>query len=443
MRPTRAAQLCLALLPPWLLVLLACAASTPMKDDVPAGERLPIDGEWRETTAPGARFRIEAGRMWALEPYVSGGLWQVRAGQIELVNLKRTGPRTYIGWHLGYKGPYYLSLVGADRMAVLLRLPAGDYQSVLEKLSVDDATAFAAELDEPVPALPWEDPLVMSGQLANAHQSSPDPSADRSQSAGVARAAATASPSASLAETTVPEGTDFGRYHALLIGNDAYRELPRLQSAGADVHEIARVLREQYGFEITLLEDASRDDVLLALERYRRDLSESDNLLVYYAGHGWLDEEADEGYWLPVDASPDSSINWIPNATLTSSFKAIRAKHVLVVADSCYSGKLTRGIAVRPRRAPDYIARMARKRARMVISSGGLEPVLDSGRGGHSVFAAAFLDALRANHGVLDTTSLFSQIRRDVMLHADQTPELADIRKSGHEGGDFLFVPQR
>jgi hypothetical protein len=25
---------------------------------------------------------------------------------------------------------------------------------------------------------------------------------------------------------------------------------------------------------------------------------------------------------------------------------------------------------------------------------------------------------------------------------ADQTPELADIRKSGHEGGDFLFVPK-
>lgn len=442
MRRARGAQLCILLLP-CLLVLLACAASTPTKDDVPPGERLPIDGEWRETTAPKPRFRIEAGRMWALEPYVSGGLWQVRAGQIELVNLKRSGPRTYLGWHPGYKGPYYMSLIEEGRLAVLLRLPIGDYKSVLEKLSVDDATAFAAELEGPLPPVPWEDPLVMSGQLANAHQSSLDQSASRSQNAGAARAAAAAPPSASLPEMAVPEGTDFGRYHALLIGIDGYRELPKLQSAGADVHEIASLLREQYGFEITLLEDASRDDVLLALERYRRELTERDNLLIYYAGHGWLDEEADEGYWLPVDASPDSSVNWIPNATLTSSFKAIRAKHVLVVADSCYSGKLTRGIAVRANRPPDYIARMAQKRARMVISSGGLEPVLDSGRGGHSVFAAAFLDALRANRGVLDTTLLFSQIRRDVMLHADQTPELADIRKSGHEGGDFLFVPQR
>ena len=116
---------------------------------------------------------------------------------------------------------------------------------------------------------------------------------------------------------------------------------------------------------------------------------------------------------------------------------------MLVVADSCYSGKLTRGIAVRANRPPDYIQRMAEKRARMVISSGGLEPVLDGGRGNNSVFAGAFLDALQSNQEVLDTTSLFSTIRRDVMLHADQTPELADIRKSGHEGGDFLFVPRR
>ena len=55
----------------------------------------------------------------------------------------------------------------------------------------------------------------------------------------------------------------------------------------------------------------------------------------------------------------------------------------------------------------------------------------------------AILDALNENQGVIDTTSLFSKIRRDVMLHADQTPELADIRKSGHEGGDFLFVRQK
>jgi hypothetical protein len=426
-----------------LAATLACASQLPTVQDVAPGEPLPIDGVWTETTLK-ARLQIGAGRIWAVDPYVSGGVWNVSPGQVEITSVKRTGPRTFVGWNVAYKGPYYLHLLDENRIAVMLRTPlAGDYTAIMTKSSVDDPQAFAAELAKPAPAAPWEDPLVMSGQqLANLQQNQQQQLRNQAQSAPAAPAAPKPPTSLEPAPFSVPAGTDFGNYHALLIGNNGYRQLPKLRSAGSDVAAVATVLRDRYRFETTILEDASRDDVLLALERYRRELGANDNLLIYYAGHGWLDEDADEGYWLPVDASPDSSINWIPNATLTSSFKAIRAKHVLVVADSCYSGKLTRGIAVRANRPPDYIKRMSEKRARMVISSGGLEPVLDGGRGNHSVFAAAFLDALRENDGVIDTTSLFSKIRRDVMLHAEQTPELADIRKSGHEGGDFLFVPR-
>jgi hypothetical protein len=77
-----------------------------------------------------------------------------------------------------------------------------------------------------------------------------------------------------------------------------------------------------------------------------------------------------------------------------------------------------------------------------VISSGGLEPVIDSGgRGEHSVFASALLDILKENKGILDGAQLFNKLRRPVMLNSDQTPEYSDIRKAGHEGGEFLFVP--
>ena len=78
-----------------------------------------------------------------------------------------------------------------------------------------------------------------------------------------------------------------------------------------------------------------------------------------------------------------------------------------------------------------------------MLSSGGLEPVADGGGGGggeHSAFARHFRNELRANKGVLDSTTLYSKIRRPVMLAADQAPELADIRKAGHESGDFLFI---
>jgi hypothetical protein len=417
-------------------IATGCRATTPMVADVPPGEPAPIDGMWLETRI-NVKFHIGAGRMWAAQDYTSAFL-RHREGQVTAINLRRAGPRQYEGWSPAYQGPYYLYLQDDGSMALLLRTAVfGDYKTVMQRISVEDGQAFAAEQALADPGLPWEDPAVM--QKTQTAATPPTPASPPAPATG---AQAGSSPAPMLQTLSAPSGVDFGSYHALLIGNNGYQHLPRLVSAESDVDAIAKVLGDRYGFDTRIIEDASRDDVLLALERYRRELTNRDNLLIYYAGHGWLDEEADEGYWLPVDATTESTINWIPNATLTSTLKAIRAKHVLVVADSCYSGKLTRGISVRTNRTPDYISRMAEKRARMVISSGGLEPVLDGGRGEHSVFAGAFLDALEQNDGIVDTTTLFSRVRRDVMLHADQTPELADIRKSGHEGGDFLFVPR-
>ena len=81
------------------------------------------------------------------------------------------------------------------------------------------------------------------------------------------------------------------------------------------------------------------------------------------------------------------------------------------------------------------------KRASTVLSSGGLEPVLDSGgKNMHSVFASALIDALKENNGVIDATQLFSSIRRPVMLNSNQTPEYSDIKNAGHDGVDFIFL---
>lgn len=235
-----------------------------------------------------------------------------------------------------------------------------------------------------------------------------------------------------------PEG--FGRYSALVIGIDRYDHLPGLGNAVRDARAVGALLEAGYGYEVTTLENPGRAEILKALVAMRRTLSEKDNLLIYYAGHGWLDPEADEGYWLPRDADREDPTNWISNDTITAQLRALRAKHVMVVADSCYSGKLVRGIRVGPR-PTDYYARMAERRARVVLSSGGLEPVDDGGgRGGHSVFAAAFLAALEENEAIVDGSTVFSRIRRPVMTNADQIPEYADIRLAGHDGGDFLFV---
>jgi len=233
---------------------------------------------------------------------------------------------------------------------------------------------------------------------------------------------------------------DFGSYSALIIGNNNYQYLPPLKTAQNDAKEVAETLKDKYGFKVELLLDANRSDILLALNNLRWNLTNRDNLLIFYAGHGWLDKEADEGYWLPVDAEKDNMLAWISNSSITASLRALKAKHVLIVADSCYSGKLARGVHIIERN-PGYLSRLSQKRARCVISSGGLEPVIDSGGDGrHSIFASAFLNTLKENPDIMDSSQLFNKLRRPVMLNSDQTPEYSDIRKAGHEGGEFLFV---
>lgn len=186
----------------------------------------------------------------------------------------------------------------------------------------------------------------------------------------------------------------------------------------------------------------------------RKSLTEDDNLLIYYAGHGTLDETNDRGHWLPKDAKEDDTTKWISNITLTDLINIMAARHVLVVSDSCYAGALTRTTATSLRsgrtaqqRAADYIA-LNKKRSRTALTSGGLMPVLDRGRNGHSVFANALIDALRNNAEIIDGQRLMLQIRSRVAQAAydrerfEQIPVYAPINMAGHEFGEFFFVPK-
>ena len=239
-------------------------------------------------------------------------------------------------------------------------------------------------------------------------------------------------------------GINFGDYQALVIGIAEYKYLPRLETAVFDAMAVARVLKEDYGFKVTTLIDPDHITIIDSLDEYRETLGPDDNLLIYYAGHGWLDEDADRGYWLPVDAKPNRRSRWVSNATITDTLKALNAKHVMLVADSCYSGTLVRGVDMEERkREGDYWKKMASKWARVAITSGGLEPVADKGGGKNSPFAKAFLDALGDNDLIMDGTQLFTKLRRPVMVAAQQTPQYADVRQAGHDGGDFLFVRKK
>jgi hypothetical protein len=136
---------------------------------------------------------------------------------------------------------------------------------------------------------------------------------------------------------------DFGDYYALVIGNNDYARLPKLKTAAGDAEAVAELLKSKYGYDVTLLLNATRYQILSALNKMREDLTEDDNLLIYYAGHGELDRVNNRGNWLPVDAEPTSTANWISNIQITDVLNAMSVRQALVVADSCYSGTLTRG----------------------------------------------------------------------------------------------------
>jgi hypothetical protein len=250
---------------------------------------------------------------------------------------------------------------------------------------------------------------------------------------------------------------EFGNYHALIIGNRRYTYWPSLATPETDAQEIAELLRQKYGFKTKVLLNATRYDILRAFNEARKELTEKDNLLIYYAGHGQLDMAISRGYWIPIDGEIDSNANWISTVAITDILSALSAKHVLVVADTCYAGALTRSALARldPGMSDEaryhWLKIMAEKRSRTVLTSGDLKPVLDSGGGKHSVFAKAFLDVLGGSSDILEGQRAYQEISARVSYAAsavltdagpiEQVPQYAPIKYAGHESGDFLFVP--
>jgi len=242
----------------------------------------------------------------------------------------------------------------------------------------------------------------------------------------------------------IPAG---GHYYALVIGIDEYRTLPHLHSAIADARSVETVLRDGYGFETKLLldSDATRGSILRALNEYRTRLHQDDHLLLYYAGHGYRDPQADRAYWLPQD-SDSSPANWISADDLAAAVRALPALHVLIVSDSCYSGGLAGSRAVHLSASQEdhlaYLRKLLASKSRTFMSSGGDEPVADNGPNGHSVFTGAFLRGLRELEGTaFSAENLFDwYVREPVGGSSKQTPQFGVMRDTGHDMGDFVFA---
>jgi hypothetical protein len=257
------------------------------------------------------------------------------------------------------------------------------------------------------------------------------------------------------AQGRLVKGMDFGKYYALIIGNQDYQVLEHLQTPRNDAERAAQVLKDKYGFTVQVIEDANDVAMLRALNDLNKVLQPNDNLLIYYAGHGTRLKTGsiDAGYWLPVNAErPPNDTFWVPNEQVTAHLARLPARRVLVVADSCYAGLLSSDPGVNmfgteSQFSLDYVKYKLPKRTRLLLASGGDQPVLDTGGQGNSMFARAFLDVLGDNAGILSTPALFAQVQERVKAgaarnHFSQIPEFKAIKSAGHELGDFFFIPR-
>jgi hypothetical protein len=246
-----------------------------------------------------------------------------------------------------------------------------------------------------------------------------------------------------------PSPGSLGRFFALVIGNSQYENLPPVPSAEADARAMEALLRDQYGFQVTLLLNAKNATIQSTLYKLSQNLAENDNLVVFYAGHGRRELRNRRGWWLPVDAvsDSDSKTNWLPNQDVSDRLALIPAKHILVLADASYVGDITRGV---PEPEPQhtsaaewskYVDSTKRRKARLALSSGADGP-LPGAAGQTSRFTATLINVLQRQKGVFPA----SRIHRQVVdaLTADgrvssAVPTYAPLQSASHEGVDFLF----
>ncbi|MBI3753586.1 MAG: caspase family protein [Deltaproteobacteria bacterium] len=246
-----------------------------------------------------------------------------------------------------------------------------------------------------------------------------------------------------------PDITIKGDYWALIIGINKYPNLPakwQLEGAVPDARAVKDMLIKKYGFaeeRVVFISDeqATRKGIITWLRELSKSIKEQDNLFIYYAGHGVYESESESGWWIPSNAELEDTSSYISNAEIRDAIRTIKAKHILTVADSCFSKSLLGG-ATRSL-GEQSIKQVYQDKSRQVITSGGLKPVLDKGEGGHSVFANSLLRLLDSNQDkYLTSSEIFPKLRDSVSnaTSGDQVPVSGVITGVGDENGDFIFI---
>jgi hypothetical protein len=214
--------------------------------------------------------------------------------------------------------------------------------------------------------------------------------------------------------------------------------LPNLENPIRDAESLYNILVSQYLFDpenVMLLKNVARVDINNALDMLVQRITPEDNLLIFYAGHGWWDEKVNIGYWLPADAKRTMKAEWFRNSTLCDYIKEINSKHTLLITDACFGGSIfkTRSISLEASKAIQMLYDLPSRKA---MTSGTVSEVPDQ-----SSFIKYLVERLRENkEKCISSEQLFASFRIAVINNSDVIPQYGEIKNVGDEGGDFIFI---
>lgn len=230
------------------------------------------------------------------------------------------------------------------------------------------------------------------------------------------------------------------KYYGLIIGVNNYEDpaIPYLDNPIQDAQRLYNILTSEYTFDkenIQFVKDAKREDIINSLDELAKKVTPEDNLLIFYAGHGWWNKDANIGYWLPSDARQNSKAAWFGNSRLVDYLKAVKSKHTLLIADACFGGAIFKTRTAFPD-AQKAINKLYELPSRKAMTSGTLTEVPD-----RSAFIRFLVERLSENtEKYLSSEQLFSSFRIAVINNSDVIPQYGEIRNVGDQGGDFIFI---
>ncbi len=235
--------------------------------------------------------------------------------------------------------------------------------------------------------------------------------------------------------------TEAGSHYIFAIGIDKYDHIrPDLNNAVRDVNTLVDLFTAKYQFEpskvIKLInQDATRSKIHARFGELAQRVGKRDTLLIYFSGHGAYDQTRDDGYWIPVDGKPNDTSTYYSNNEILADVKNISSLHTLIIADSCYSGKL-----FSRNKNASFAGRLENIPSRWAITSGRDELVSDGPPGTHSPMAHGMLLFLQETPDEsIRLSKLFAHVEEAVGSNYQQMPRCEPLQNVNHMGGEFVF----